>query len=340
MSSDTPLSGPIVEVIEDEELGGEEDNAISSTTTTLLSEEEYQEFLAEGSSNMTGKGAQITSSVGTEGAKENEAEVPKSEITGEGEQKQQAAKEESPNSEQARTTSNGEGEKDKGEVVEEKVGDTKLPSKGTEKGEDVEGEGKQGEGKSQSEKATDQDSEGSVPETAASKDLPTKRDSDNQQDKVDSEVDGATEEKPAAGDTTGKKQREGEASENRDHPPAVSSALERRLTSYGNNRATSVSKQRRLSGMSSTHPTGPTGPGHVWDHVMLNCPQFVQLVELFLGVDPEDAIVDAVSSFIRINYTETAQVHVCAWTWERSCVHHRVPLLSPIPFYSHECSPH
>ena len=91
--------------------------------------------------------------------------------------------------------------------------------------------------------------------------------------------------------------------------PSASSALERRLTSYGNSRAASVSQQRRLSGMSSARPTDPTGPGHMWDHVMLNCPQFVQLIELFLGADPEDAIVDAVSSFLRNNYTETAQVN-------------------------------
>ena len=301
-------------MIEDEELYGEEYDDITSTTTTLLSEEEYQEFLTEGSSSVAGERAQISSTTRTEGEEGKENEVPKSEITGEGGQKEQVAEEEPIDSEQAGTKSNRDEEKERVEALEgrEKEEDTKSPSKGTEKSEDVKGGEKQGEGEPQSEKADDQGSEGRETKTEASQDLPTKGDSDNQHDKASCEVDGGAEEKSEAERVTNTKQREKEASEKpaADRPPA-SSALVRRLTSYGSNRAMSVSKQRRLSGMSSTHPTGPTGPGHMWDHVMLNCPQFVQLVELFLGVDPEDAIVDVVSSFIRINYTETAQVRVC-----------------------------
>lgn len=318
-------------MIEDEELGDEEDDAITSTTTTLLSEEEYQDFLAEGNSNVAGKGAQISSTAGTEGTKGKEdeipnsvvtgeggqkqqieeADVPTSEITVEGDQKQQAAEEEPLDSEQAGTKSSRYEEKEIVEASEgrEKEGDTKSPSKETEKVEDIKGEEKQGEGKPPSENADDQHSKERVAKTEASHELPPKGDSDNQQGKAGSDIDGRAEEKSAAEEVASTKQREREASEKSDRPPA-SSALVRRLTSYGSNRTTSVSKQRRLSGMSSTHRTGPTGPGHMWDHVMLNCPQFVQLVELFLGVDPEDAIVDAVSSFIRINYTETAQVYV------------------------------
>ena len=92
--------------------------------------------------------------------------------------------------------------------------------------------------------------------------------------------------------------------------PSTRSVLTRRLTSYGGDRALSVTRQRRLSGISSVlPPSSSLGLGHTWDHVMLNCPQFVQLVEMFLGPDAEDAIIDAVSSYIRTNYTETAQVY-------------------------------
>ena len=67
----------------------------------------------------------------------------------------------------------------------------------------------------------------------------------------------------------------------------------------------------RLSGMAS-HPVSPSGPGSSWDHLLLNCSQFVQLVELFLASpNPPDTIVDSLSSFIRDNYTETAQVGIC-----------------------------
>ena len=234
------LTGPIVEVIEDEELGGDDDEeVVASTATSLLSEEEYQEFLAEGSHTDGGEGASSVAEVTADAAKADNTT----------EKKDKASK--------------GEEKEKENELEEKKKEDSVSASEGVNEQErEVKGDGKEG--------VKDKEGENGQQTMASSK-------------------------------------RE-EADKSGANPPTVKSALVRKLTSYGNSRAASVSLQRRLSGMSSTHRGGPSGPGHVWDHVMLNCPQFVQLVELFLGPDPQDTIVDTLSSFLRNNYTETAQV--------------------------------
>lgn len=241
-------AGPIVEVIEDEELGCEEEDLVASTTTTLLSEQEYQEFLAEGE-----KGAKATSDEGTKEKLADEATV-------------------NVKSEQNETSTN------KSEEMERKG--------------DEEGKNK--------EKTDKPASEDTGKGTEPLQDQTVKEDSESGAKKTNSEQ--------MDGEQAETKQAEGSGS--RGDQPNKRSALVRKLTSYGNDRAASVSLQRRISGMSSIHSASASGPGHVWDHVMLNCPQFVQLIELFLGPDSEDATVDALSSFIRNNYTETAQVHM------------------------------
>jgi len=78
--------------------------------------------------------------------------------------------------------------------------------------------------------------------------------------------------------------------------------LKRRLTP-GKSREMSLSRMRELSGMSK-RPLSPSGPGATWDHEMLNKSQFVQLVELFVGRDPDDDLVDSITNYIKGNYTE------------------------------------
>ena len=225
------------------------------------------------------------------GSKERVCDEAISEQNGGGEDKQKVDEEWPPDSEKAESLHKAEGEGEK------------------EKKEDVEEKGIEGKGKPPSDQAGGQESEGKVT-TESTQDQPTEGDGDTLQDTMDIKGVATADDKPTTEQATDTQPGEGRSTDN---PPARS-ALVRRLTSYGNDRAWSVSQQRQLSGMSSAHPGGPTGPGHVWDHVMLNCSQFVQLVELFLGAEPEDAIVDALSSFIRNNYTETAQVCVCTGT--------------------------
>ena len=291
-------------MIEDEELGVEEEDEaiISSTTTTLLSEEEYQEFLSEGKSDTCdagdggdGDGDEGVTSASSDApiAKEKDgaddgggsaaAEEKKSETEDKEEQKIQV---------------------DSGEVAPKEEEMEDRDKKKAEGGEE------QTDGKTASE-VTRSDENG---KTAAdtSQDQPKEN---GEQEKVatDESVDHGAEQKPgtsgeAKQSEEGKDPEDGIIASSSGRPPPAGSALERRMTAYGRSRAASVSQQRRLSGMSSAHPSDPTGPGHVWDHVMLNCPQFVQLIELFLGPDPVDPTVDALSSFIRNNYTETVQV--------------------------------
>jgi len=59
----------------------------------------------------------------------------------------------------------------------------------------------------------------------------------------------------------------------------------------------------------ASHPVSPSGPGSSWDYFLLSCSQFVQLVELFLASpDPEQSVIDSLSTFLRDNYTETVKV--------------------------------
>ena len=204
-------------------------------------------------------------------------------------------------------------EEQKKEVEDEKVAPKGKESQDQDKKKEgeIESEGKQ----SSEETKTDKNGESEVPgETSQNQ-----QNGDGEKEKTATESVDA-EQKPMSEI----KQDEGKESDERpksdpkhderkkssERPLPASSALERRMTAYGRNRAASVSYQRRLSGMSSAHPSDPTGPGYVWDHIMLNCPQFVQLIDLFLGPDPEDTMVDTLSSFIRNNYTETAQASV------------------------------
>jgi hypothetical protein len=271
------LVGPIVEVIEDEELGEDDDEAISSTATMLLSEEEYQEFLNEGQSGTcdagVGGGDEEVASASSDAPKEKASTdddggdkstlTEKSEIEDKEEQKKQEVEGEktAPKEEEI----HNQDEKEEGGV--EKT-DEKATSEETQPDENRDG------GNIAVETSQDQPKEDGEKEKDAS---------------VDAEV-------------------KGDRDSSSERPPPAGSALERRMTAYGRSRAASVSLQRKLSGMSSAHPSEPTGPGHVWDHVMLNCSQFVQLIELYLGPDPEDTTVDALSSFIRNNYSETVQV--------------------------------
>ena len=262
------LLGPIVEVIEDEELGEEEDEAISSTTTTLLSEEEYQEFLSEGRHACDAGGDEAVTSALSDALKKEKATDGGS-----------AVKEKSEIEDK---------EEQKKQVEDEKEAPKDEESRGLDKKE--EGGIEMTDGKEEAK--SDENSE-SKTAAEASQDQPKEKEATESLD---------------AEQTPTLETKQGEGKESSERPPPVGSALERRMTAYGRSRAASVSLQRRLSGMSSAHPSEPTGPGHVWDHVMLNCPQFVQLIELFLGPDPEDAMVDALSSFIRNNYAETVQV--------------------------------
>lgn len=265
--------GPIVEVIEDEELREEEDEAISSTTTTLLSEEEYQEFLSEGRGTCDVEGGDEVTSASTDAPK-------KEKVTDGGSVAEEKSEVE-------------EKEEQKKQIGDEKVAPKEEESKDQDEKEEGGIEKTDGKEVTKSDENSDNKTAGETSQDQAKGD-------GEQENKPTESVD--AEQKPTS------ETRQGEGKEGSERPPPVGSALERRLTAYGRSRAASVSLQRRLSGMSSAHPSEPTGPGHVWDHVMLNCPQFVQLIELFLGPDPEDTMVNALSSFIRNNYTETAQV--------------------------------
>ncbi len=267
-------------MIEDEELGEDDDEAISSTATTLLSEEEYQEFLNEGQSG--------TCDAGRGGSGDDEvisalSDAPK---------------------EKASAGNDGGGDKS---AVEEK---SEIEDKEEQKEQEVEGEKiapkeeeihdrdekEEGGVEKTDEKTTSGETQ---PNENSDEDKTAVADTSQAQPKEDGER-----EKVATDESVDAEVKGGSS----ERPPPAGSALERRMTAYGRSRAASVSLQRKLSGMSSAHPSEPTGPGHMWDHVMLNCPQFVQLIELYLGPDPEDATVDTLSSFIRNNYTETIQV--------------------------------
>ncbi len=92
--------------------------------------------------------------------------------------------------------------------------------------------------------------------------------------------------------------------------PVSSTLLERRLTAGSSSRAHSLFRMRNVCGMSS-QPIAPSGPGAVWDHEQLNPPQFVQLVELFVGAEPDKTLIDSISLYIKNNYTETEKVIQC-----------------------------
>jgi hypothetical protein len=276
------LVGPIVEVIEDEELGEDDDEAISSTATTLLSEEEYQEFLNEGQSGTCDAGQGAGVGGGVEEVTSASSDAPK---------------------DKASTAEDDGGD---GSAVEEK---SEVEDKEEQKKQEVEGEKtapKEEEIHNQDEKE-----EGGVEKTdekATSEETQPDENRDGGNIAVETSQDQPKEDGEKEKDASVDAEVKGDHDSSSERPPPAGSALERRMTAYGRSRAASVSLQRRLSGMSSAHPSEPTGPGHVWDHVMLNCPQFVQLIELYLGPDPEDATVDALSSFIRNNYSETVQV--------------------------------
>lgn len=83
------------------------------------------------------------------------------------------------------------------------------------------------------------------------------------------------------------------------------SLLERRLT--GKSRTVSLLRMREVCGM-STRPVSPSGPGAIWDHEQLNKAQFVQLLELFVGREPAQDLVDAVAEYIKTNYIQAEKV--------------------------------
>lgn len=90
-------------------------------------------------------------------------------------------------------------------------------------------------------------------------------------------------------------------------PTKPTSLLERRLTP-GKSRMMSLLRMREVCGM-STRPTSPSGPGAIWDHEQLNRAQFVQLLELFVGgLEPRQALVDAVAEYIKANYMQAERV--------------------------------
>lgn len=89
------------------------------------------------------------------------------------------------------------------------------------------------------------------------------------------------------------------------------SLLERRLVT-GKSRDESLQRMREVCGMRE-HPVLPSGPGAIWDHEKLNKAQFVQLVELFIGRDPPQELVESIADYIKSNYTEydkVSQQHV------------------------------
>lgn len=86
------------------------------------------------------------------------------------------------------------------------------------------------------------------------------------------------------------------------------SLLERRLTP-GKNREESLLRMREVCGMSS-RPLVPSGPGAIWDHEKLNKAQFVQLMELFVGREPDQSLMNSISHYIQDNYTEAEEVRM------------------------------
>lgn len=114
------------------------------------------------------------------------------------------------------------------------------------------------------------------------------------------------------------------------HPTKPTSLLERRLTA-GKSRMVSLLRMREVCGMSS-RPTSPSGPGAMWDHEQLNKAQFVQLVELFVGREPRQDLVDAIAEFIRTSYTQAEKVilylslvtlHLCISWFPQDKVEHK-----------------
>ena len=88
----------------------------------------------------------------------------------------------------------------------------------------------------------------------------------------------------------------------------TTSLLEQRLRTSSTTRVKSLRRMRLVSGMYPQCLLQPAGPGGSWDHEQLTRGQFVVLMEQFLGLEPEQAILNALLLYIRDNYKETVEV--------------------------------
>ncbi len=86
------------------------------------------------------------------------------------------------------------------------------------------------------------------------------------------------------------------------------SLLEQRLHTTSSTRVKSLRRMRLVSGMASRAILHPTGPGGSWDHEQLTKGQFVLLLEQFLGLEPEEATLNAVLQYVKEYYKETIEV--------------------------------
>ena len=245
------VSGPIVEVIEAEELDDEE----GSTTSTTVSEQDYIEFM--------------------NASPPKEGESVKKEETNE-------------------AATGGKDKTEDGGTAE------KSPEETTAKEEEIDTQKEDGSEKT--DENTDQEASKEGGSTVEAKDKEPETDPTDNQSETTPAQSGGEPQPQDVGEGDQKEPPNRATSSAR--PPHSVSVLEGRLRA----KSTSISLMRRLSGMSVTHPMGVSGPGLPWDHCVLSCAQFVQLVELLLGPEPEDSTVDAISTFFRNNYTETAQV--------------------------------
>jgi len=95
--------------------------------------------------------------------------------------------------------------------------------------------------------------------------------------------------------------------------PPPTSLLQQRLLTSSTTRVKSLRRMRLISGMSPQGLLQPAGPGGSWDHEQLTKGQFVVLLDQFLGLEPEETILNSLLNYIKDYYKETLEVR------ERKC---------------------
>ena len=341
------FSGPIVDVVEAEELEEDKDFLLSQVSLAAISEEELMDFYEGGgvsasnsktTSTSTGETDEVSakSTMGSDDENEgntaevegkekgtevegeekgSEVEGEKSEVEGEGkgsdEGKGSEAEGEGKVSEVEGKGSEVEG---KGSEVEGKG--SEVEGKGSEvegKGSEVEGKGSEVEGEESEVEGEGKESEVDGKESGAEGRSEVKGEAEGKGSKAEgdekrSEVEG--EEKSAEVKGEGENEGVGKESVSIGSAQQASSApksLFERRLVAGKSRNVSLLRMREVCGMSS-RPLTSSGPGAVWDHEQLNRAQFVHLVELFVGRHPDQTIVQGIADYIRENYMMAKQV--------------------------------
>ena len=90
--------------------------------------------------------------------------------------------------------------------------------------------------------------------------------------------------------------------------PPTTSLLQQRLLTSSATRVKSLKRMRFISGMSPRGMRQPTGPGGSWDHEQLTKGQFVVLLDQFIGLEPEETILNSLLTYIKDYYKETVEV--------------------------------